>query len=94
MAVIVRVFILLNEASIYALLNQAFDLVDFVLWGGVQTPPHHRPIKDWFEFDVHLDELFARQGWGQHSKHLMVFLDVLTERRVKVHDLEFLRKIA
>ena len=39
----------------------------------------HRPFKLWFEFEVHLDQVFARQGWGQRSKILLVFLDELTE---------------
>ena len=93
MAGIVPVFILLDEASIYALLDLAFDLVDLVLWGGVRTRPHHRPFKLWFQFEVHLDQLFARQGWGQRSKKLMVFLDEPTETRVKFYALQFLREI-
>ena len=93
MAGIVPVFILLDEASIYTFLDLAFDLVDLVLWGGVWTPSHHRPFKLGFEFEVHLDQRFARQGWGQRSKNLMIFLDELTETRVKVHALQFLRKI-
>ena len=84
-------FIFLNEASIYTILHVAFNLVDFVLWGGVQTPSHHRPFKLWFEFEVHLDQLFARQGWEQRSKSLLVFLDYLSGTRVKLHALQFLR---
>ena len=34
MAGIVPVFLFLEEASIYALLDLAFDLIDLVLWGG------------------------------------------------------------
>ena len=48
---------------------------------------------DLIEFEVHLDQLFARQGWGQRSKNLMVFLDELTETRIKVHALLVLRKM-
>ena len=43
MAGIVPVFIFLDEASIYAFLDEASDLVDLVLWGGVLTPSSHRP---------------------------------------------------
>ena len=92
MAGMVPVFILLDEASIYAFLDLAFRFVDLVLWSGVRTPSHHRPFKLWFEFEAHLDEFFARQGWVQRSKNLMVFLDELTETRVKVHSLQFLRE--
>ena len=90
MAGIVPVFIFLNEASIYMFLDLALNLVDLVLWGGVRTPSYHRPFKLWFEFEVHLDQFFARQGWGPHSKNLLVFLDELTETRVKVRALQFL----
>ena len=79
MAGIVPVFVFLDEASIYTFLDLVFDLVDLVLWSGVWTPSYHRPFKLWFEFEVHLDQFFARQGWGQRSKNLLVFLDALTE---------------
>ena len=92
MAGMIPVFILLDEASVYAFLDLAFYLVDLVLWGRLRTPSHHRPSKLLFEFEVHADQLFARQGWGQRSKHLMVFPDELTETKVKVHALQFLRK--
>ena len=82
MAGIVPVFIFLNEASNYAFLDLAFDLVNLVLCGGVWTPSRHRPFKLRFELEVHLDQFFAKQGWGQRSKILMVFLDELTETGV------------
>ena len=93
MAGIVPVFILLNEASIYTFLVVAFHLVDLVLWGGVRMPSHHRPWKLGFVFEVHLDEFFSRQGWGQRSKNLLVFLDELTETRVKGHAPQPLRTV-
>ena len=58
----------LDEASIYALLDLVFELVHLVLWRGVWTPSHHRPLKLGFEFEVHLDQLFARLGWGNAPK--------------------------
>ena len=64
MAGIVPVFIFLAEASIYAFLHLVFDLVDLFLWGGVWTPSYHRPFELWFEFEVHLDHFFVRQGSG------------------------------
>ena len=90
---IVPVFIFLEEASIYALLDLALDLVDLVSWGGVRTPSYHRPLKLWFDLEVRLDHFFARQGWGQCSKNLLLFPDELTKTRVKVHALQFLNKI-
>ena len=93
MAGIVPVFIFLDEASIYAFLDLPFDLVDLVLWGGVWTPSCHRPFKLWSEFEVHLDQFFARQVWGQRSKNLLIFLDELTEPGVQVYALQFFNKI-
>ena len=68
MAAVVPVFIFLNEASIYTFLDLAFHLFDLVLWGGVWTPSYHRPFKLWFEFEVRLDQFFARQGGGNAPK--------------------------
>ena len=68
MAGIVPVFISLDEASIHAFLDRAFDLVDLVLWGGVWTLSQHRPFELGFEFEVPLNLFFARLGWGQRSK--------------------------
>ena len=79
MAGTVSVFLRLNEASIYTFLDLAFDLVDLVLWGGLRTPSHHTHFKLLFESEVHLDQLFAKQGLGQRSKKLMIFLDELTQ---------------
>ena len=79
---IVPVFMFLEEASIYAFLDLAFNLVDLVLWGRVWTSSYHRPFELWFGFEVHLDQCFARQGWGQRSKNLREFLDELTETGV------------
>ena len=80
---IVPAFILLDKASIQTFLHLAFHLVELVSWCGVRTPSDHRPFKLWVEFEVHLDQFFARDGWGQGSKNLRVFLDELTETRYK-----------
>ena len=79
---VVPVSLFLDEASIYTFLVLAFDPVNLVLWAGVWTLSHHRPFKLRFEFEVHLDQFFARQGWGQRSKKLLVFLDEVTETGV------------
>ena len=57
-------FIFVDDASMYAFLDLAFDPVNLVLVGGIWTPSYHRPFKLWFEFQIHLDHFFARQGWG------------------------------
>ena len=92
MAGVVPVLILLDEASIYTLLDLAFDLVDLVPSGGVWTPPHYRPFKLWFEFEVHLDQFFTRQGWGQRSKNLLILVGDLRVTGVEIHALHVLGK--
>ena len=82
MAGVVPVCIFLDEASIYTFVDLAFHLVDLVLWGGVWTPPYHRPFKLWLQSEVYPDQFFARQGWGQRSKKFLIFLDELTETGV------------
>ena len=82
MAGVAPVFLFLNEASIYTFMELACDLLDLVLWGGVWTLSYHRPFKLSFEFEVHLNQFFARQGWGQRSKNLLIFVDELTETGV------------
>ena len=64
MAGIVPVFIFLNEASIDIFLDPTYPLVDLVLWGGIRTPSHHRPLKLRFEFEVHLDQFFCKTQVG------------------------------
>ena len=73
MAGITPVFILLDEASICAFLDLVFDPVDLHLWGGVRTQSHHRPFKLWLEFEVHPDQLFARQWWSNAQKDSWYF---------------------
>ena len=82
MARVVPVSIFLDEASIHAFLDLAFDLVDLYLGGRVLTPSPYRPFELRFEFEVHLDQFFARQGWGQGFKNLLGFDDELTETGV------------
>ena len=86
------VSILLDESSIYIFLDLAFDLVDLVLWGGIRTLCYQTHSKLWYEFAVHLHQLFARHGWGQRSTNHLVFLDELIETGVKVPALRFVKK--
>ena len=57
---IVSLFILLNEASMHTFLDLASNLVDLVFRGGVWTQSYHRPFKLWFDFEVILDQFFAK----------------------------------
>ena len=57
---IVPMFVLFNEASINAFLDLALDFFNLFLWSGIGTTPHSRLFKFWFQFQVHLDQFFAR----------------------------------
>ena len=45
MAGIARVFVFLDETSIYTFLDLALNFVDSVLWGGVWTPSNDTHFK-------------------------------------------------
>ena len=70
---VVPVFLFLDKASIFTFLGLALNHVDLFLWGGVRTPSYHRPFELWFQFEVHLDEPFTRQEWGQLQKPPGIF---------------------
>ena len=86
-------FILLDEARLYTFLDLAFDLVDLVLWGMVGATPHYGPFKLRFEFEVHLDQLLARERSGQRSEHLLVLLDGVIHTMVKIQALKFFGEV-
>ena len=90
---IVPVFILFNEASINAFLDLALDFFDLFLWSGIGTTPHSRLFKFWFQFQVHLDQLFTRKGRRQGAQHLLMGYQQFLQAGVKVKTLEFLMEI-
>ena len=75
-------FILLDETSIYTVVDLAFHLVDGVMSGRVRTPLHNGLFKVRFEFEVPLHQFFARQGRGQCCYLLMSLLGLGSELRL------------
>ena len=51
-----------NEASINTFLDLALDFFNLSLWSGIGTTPHSRLLKFRFQFQVHLDQFFTREG--------------------------------
>ena len=90
---IVPVLILLNEASINAFLDLALHFFNLFLWSGIGTTPPLRLFKFWFHFQVHLDQVFTREGRRQGAKHLLIGYQQFLRAGVKVKTLEFLKEI-
>ena len=59
---VVPLLILFNEASINTFLDLALDFFNLFLWSGIGTTPHSRLLKFRFQFQVHLEEFFTREG--------------------------------
>ena len=68
---IVPVLILFNKASINAFLDLALDLFNLFLWSVIGTTPQSRLFKFWFQFQVHPDQFFTREGRRQGAEHLL-----------------------
>ena len=71
---VVPLLMFLHEASINTFLDLALDLFNLFLWSGIGTTSHSRLFKFRFQFQVHLDELFTREGGRQGAKHLLIGL--------------------
>ena len=69
---VVPFLIFLHEASINTFLDLALDLFNLFLWSGVGTTLHPRLFKFKFQFQVHLDQFFTREGGRQGAEHLLI----------------------
>ena len=69
------------------------DFFDLFLWSGIETTPHSRLFKFWFQFQVHLDQFFTRKGRRQGAEHLLIGYQQFLQAGVKVKTLEFLKEI-
>ena len=90
---VVPLLILFNQASINAFLDLAIDFLNLFLWSGIGTTPHSRLFKFRFQFKVHLDQFFTREGRRQGAEHLLIGCQQFLQAGVKVKTLEFLKKI-
>ena len=90
---VVSLLIFFNEASIYTFLDLALDSFNLFLWSGIGTTPHSRLFKFRFQFQVHLDQFFTREGRRQGTEHLLIGYQQFLQSGVKVKTLEFLQEI-
>ena len=59
----------------------------------IGTTPHSRLYKFRFQFQVHLDQFFTREGGRQGAKHLLIGYQQFLQSEVKVKTLEFPQEI-
>ena len=90
---VVPLLIFFNEASINTFLDLALDFFNLFLWSGIGTTPHSRLSKFRFQFQVHLDHFFTREGRRQGAEHLLIGYQQLLQAGVKVKTREFLKEI-
>ena len=90
---VVPLLIFFNEASINTFLDLALHFFNLFLWSGIGTTPHSRLFKFRFQFQVHLDQFFRREGGRQGAEHLLIGYQQFLQSRVKVKTLEFLQEI-
>ena len=82
-----------NEASINTFLDLALHSYNLFLWSGIGTTPHWPLFKFRFQFQVHLDQFFTREGGQQGAEHLLIGYQQFLQSGVKVKTLEFLQEI-
>ena len=90
---VVPLLIFFNEASINTFLDLALDFFNLFLWSGIGTTPHSRLFKFRFQFQVHLDQFFTREGRRQGAEHLLIGYQQFLQAGVKVKTLELLQEI-
>ena len=90
---VVPLLIFFNEASINTFLDLALDFFNLFLWSGKGTTPNARLFKFRFQFQVHLDQFFTREGRRQGAEHLLIGYQQFLQSGVKVKTLEFLQEI-
>ena len=69
---VVPLLIFLHEASINTFLDLALDFFNLFLWSGIGTTPHSHLFQFRFQFQVHLDQFFTREGGRQGAEHLLI----------------------
>ena len=90
---VVPLLIFLYEATLNAFLDLALDFFHLFLWSGIGTTPHSRLFKFGFQFQIHLDQFFTREGGWQGAEHLLIGYQQFLQSGVKVKTLEFLEEI-
>ena len=82
-----------SESDINTFLDLALDFFNLFLWSGIGTTPHSRLFKFRFQFQVHLDQFFTREGGRQGAEYLLIGYQQFLQSGVKVKTLKFLQEI-
>ena len=90
---VVPLLIFFNEASINTFLDLALHFFNLFLWSGIGTTPHSRPFKFRFQFQVHLDQVFTREGGRQGAEYLLIGYQQFLQSGDKVKTVKFLQEI-
>ena len=90
---VVPLLIFFNEASINTFLPLALHFFNLFLWSGIGTTPHSRLFKFRFQFQVHLDQVFTREGGRQGAEYLLIGYQQFLQSGVKVKTVTFLQEI-
>ena len=69
---VVPLLIFLHEDSINTFLDLALNFFNLFLWSGIGTTSHSLLFKFGFQVQVHLDQLFTREGGRQGAEHLLI----------------------
>ena len=89
---VVFLLILFNEASISRFLDLALDFFNLFLWSGIGTTPHSCLLGFRFQFQVHLDQFFTREGGRQGAEYRLRGYQQFLQSGVKVKTLKFLQE--
>ena len=90
---VVPLLLFFIEASINTFLDLALDFFNLFLWSGIGTTPHSRLLNFKFQFQVHLDQFFTREGGRQGAEYLLIGYQQFPQSGVKVKTLKFLQEI-
>ena len=82
---VVPLLIFFNEASINTFLDLGLDFFNLFLWSGIGRTPHSRSFKFRFQFQVHLDQFFTREGGRQGAEYLLIGYQPFLQSGVKVN---------
>ena len=90
---VVPLLIVFRKASMYAFLDLALDFINLSLRSGIGTMSHSHLLNFKFQFQVHVDQVFAGKGRQQGAKHLLIGPEQFLQSGVNVQTLDFLPEI-
>ena len=90
---VVPLLIFFHKASIYAFLDLALDFLNLFLRSGIGTMSHSHLLNFKFQFQVHVDQVFAGRGRRQGTEHLFIGQGQFLQSGVNVQTLDFLPEV-